>query len=118
MEKARHMIVIRITIVVIMEMIFELVTMSLNMSFNQLEGKIPITGFFKNLSQDFLRGNNELFSTDKDIAGRLGLSQCKAKKIYNHILLKVTYSIWRHFVNHCDQLLCMDIDFPKKRVKR
>ncbi|WKA10445.1 hypothetical protein VitviT2T_028015 [Vitis vinifera] len=56
------------------------VLQSLNLSFNDLEGQVPRNGVFINLSWDSLLGNDMLCGSDQEVAAKLRLHTCIAKK--------------------------------------
>lgn len=65
----------------------------LNLFFNHLEGDIPAGNIFSNLSSSSILGNNDLCSSDKEIARILQLLQCKTKGRQNNHLIKILVPI-------------------------
>ncbi|GKV48222.1 hypothetical protein SLEP1_g55048 [Rubroshorea leprosula] len=64
----------------------------LNLSFNYLEGEVPIGKIFPNLSSFSLQGNNELYSSNQEIARTFGVSPCKTKRTIRKNMLKILAS--------------------------
>ncbi|XWS09054.1 hypothetical protein CRYUN_Cryun40dG0052900 [Craigia yunnanensis] len=65
----------------------------LNLSFNHLEGELPTGKVFLNLSLFSILGNDGLCTSDKEIANKLELPQCKTRgRKWNH-LLKILVSV-------------------------
>lgn len=66
--------------------------MNLNLSFNQFEGEIPTGKIFSNSSSVSLLGNNNLCSSNQEMAQKSGLSQCRSKKTDRKKLIKILAS--------------------------
>ncbi|KAK8643588.1 hypothetical protein V6N13_012876 [Hibiscus sabdariffa] len=59
----------------------------LNLSFNHLQGEVPTGNIFSNSSLFSIYGNNELCSSDQEIARNLELPQCKTEgRERNHLV--------------------------------
>jgi len=68
--------------------------MKLNLSFNKLEGEVPMEGVFMNLSQVDLQGNNKLCGVNNEVTHKLGGTLCVAgKKNKRNILLPIILAI-------------------------